>query len=447
MTVAEHGSGTPSPLPAVSLFSNCGAGDFGFAAAGFRFDVMAELVESRLAVALRNHSGARAVAGDLRQTWERVIQEWRRSSGVASPTLVAACPPCQGMSTARRDRGKEADPEAGSRDSRNLLVLPIAHVVQELAPTFVVVENVPAFLRRQVLNPATGEGISAASLLIRSLDDDYRVYPFLCDLADYGVPQTRKRAFLTFVRRGSPAELSLVGSGSSPYPVPTHAPDHGGEPTSLGTALANFDLPPLDSKCESSARDATRPLHFVPVWGERQYQMVAAVLAGSGGSAWENDECATCGRVELGDEDAACPMCGEAVLRPVVYEDGEPRLVRGFRRSSYRRMDRDSPAATITTASGRVSSSRTLHPSQNRVFSPLECALLQTIPQGFDWGTALSERGVMELRAMIGEAVPPCFTELHGAVLTGLIRSPSRDMISADDRRCRAATAKLPKNA
>ena len=33
---------------AVSLFSNCGAGDVGFGAAGFRFRVMAELVEGRL---------------------------------------------------------------------------------------------------------------------------------------------------------------------------------------------------------------------------------------------------------------------------------------------------------------------------------------------------------------------------------------------------------------
>lgn len=32
-----------SKLRAVSLFSNCGAGDVGYRDAGFRFDVMAEL--------------------------------------------------------------------------------------------------------------------------------------------------------------------------------------------------------------------------------------------------------------------------------------------------------------------------------------------------------------------------------------------------------------------
>ena len=43
----EATSITAAPA-AVSLFSNCGAGDIGFGAAGFRFRVMAELVEGRL---------------------------------------------------------------------------------------------------------------------------------------------------------------------------------------------------------------------------------------------------------------------------------------------------------------------------------------------------------------------------------------------------------------
>ena len=103
------------------------------------------------------------------------------------------------MSTVRTDRGLESDPEAGSRDHRNLLVLPIARVATALRPTLVVVENVTAFLRRMVKDPVSGEGISAARLLARFLADDYDVHPFVGDLADFGVPQTRKRSFLTFV--------------------------------------------------------------------------------------------------------------------------------------------------------------------------------------------------------------------------------------------------------
>ena len=141
-------------MKAVSLFSNCGAGDVGFAAAGFQFRVVSELVEKRLEVARLNHPDAVAVSGDLRETWPLVVDSYREAHGSETPVLLSGCPPCQGMSSARGDRGKEDDPDAGSRDGRNLLVLPIAEVARELQPTFVVVENVPAFLRRKVWDPA-----------------------------------------------------------------------------------------------------------------------------------------------------------------------------------------------------------------------------------------------------------------------------------------------------
>ena len=208
----------PAPAPAaVSLFSNCGVGDIGFAAAGFRFRVMAELLEGRLDIALRNHASASGVAGDLRNTWQDVVARWRLLHGAATPALVAACPPCQGLSTARSDRGPENDPDAGSQDDRNLLVLPISDITRALAPTFVVVENVTAFLRRMVRDPQSGEAISAARLLVGHLGNDYDVYPFLTDLADFGVPQRRKRgvphlcpADFTHSSRAPPERSSTV---------------------------------------------------------------------------------------------------------------------------------------------------------------------------------------------------------------------------------------------
>lgn len=429
-------------LEAVSLFSNCGAGDLGFREAGFRFRVMAELCEGRLSVALLNHPGAEGVPGDLRSTWPAVVRAWR---GVSSgpPVLLAACPPCQGMSTARSARGKEDKPEHGARDKRNLLVVPIANVAKALKPTYIVVENVPAFLRRKVPHPVTGTGISAARLLMAQLGDEYRVYPLLTNLADYGVPQSRKRAFLTFVRSDSVPGLALAESDATTFPIPTHAEDHGGSPRTLGEALTGLALEELDALNEERSRSKTEPLHFVPVWNRRQYEMVAAIPAGSGASAWETQQCPECGPVNVGPEDATCD-CGSPLLRPVVETDEGYRLVRGFRRSSYRRLDPQVPCATITTASGRVGSSRTLHPTENRVLSPLECARLQTLPYGFDWGDSLEEHGVDELRAMIGEAVPPLFTKAHGQVLAALRAGrKTPDRLSREDARCRTAWRKL----
>ena len=433
---------------AISLFSNCGAGDVGFADAGFQFRIMAERVESRLAVALRNHPSAQGVPGDLRDTWRDVAKLWQANHGASVPDLLAACPPCQGMSTARSDRGAENDPDASSRDPRNLLVLPIAAIAAELQPTIVVVENVAAFLRRLVRDPQSTEPVSAARLLSRLLEDSYDVFPFLTDLADYGVPQTRKRAFLTFVRRNSPEANALRQAKRAPYPTPTSAPDYGGHATTLEVALQGFGLASLDAADRARAADPEHPLHFVPVWPERQYRMVAAIPPGSGASAWENTRCDNCGPIDADAQTVVCGVCGEPLLRPVVLDDERPRLAYGFRRVSYRRMDPARPAATITTASGRVGGSRTIHPFENRILSPLECALLQTIPSDFDWGRVVEERGVMELRAMIGEAVPPQFTRLHGQLLMRLMtehRAGPR-AIGLADRRCETAGSALRPN-
>jgi DNA (cytosine-5)-methyltransferase 1 len=177
----------------VSLFSNCGAGDVGFANAGFAFDVMAELDERRLSVALRNHPCAAGVPGDLRETLPMVLELFRHRAGEEPPALLAACPPCQGMSSAQSSRGLGKDADAGSRDARNLLVRVIADAVHQLAPRVVVVENVQPFLMRKVRNPVTGEAVSAANYLIEELASSYTVFPLVADLADFGVPQSRKR--------------------------------------------------------------------------------------------------------------------------------------------------------------------------------------------------------------------------------------------------------------
>lgn len=437
--------------PSISLFSNCGAGDLGYAASGFTFEVMAELEGNRLAVCNLNHPDAKPVEGDLRKEWRTVLKElakrregWTEGERLA---LLTACPPCQGMSSARNDLGPGDDPDAGSKDDRNLLVTVIADVVRESAPQLVVVENVPQFLTRKVRHPDTREAVTAARYLTEKLNElGYEAYPVVVDLADFGVPQSRRRAFITFVRRDLPAFSVLESRGLAPYPPPAHAADYGGEHVTLAQALDG--VPPLSAKDRDSARfDGLNGLHAVPVWSERQYKMVDAIPPDEGGSAWESRSCeGGCVGVDVDDEDAECPGCGEPMLRPVVVEDGVPRLVKGFRNSSYRRMRADAPASTVTTASGRVGSDVTLHHRETRVLSPFECQKLQTFPDSFEWGEAI-RRGLGTVRAMIGEAVPPHFTELHGYVLATLLDDPDAvsdgDLLPKTDPRYRRAAKRL----
>ena len=119
------------------------------------------------------------------------------------------------------------------------------------------------------------------------------------------------------------------------------------------------------------------------------------------------DHCERCDTKGIASIEAVCPTCQSPMLRPTVRNaDGSWRLVKGFRSSSYRRMDPARPAATITTASGNIGSDRTLHPWENRVLSPAECSWLQTIPTTFQWGDSMDKWGHTSVRQMIGEAVP-----------------------------------------
>lgn len=435
-----------SRLRAVSLFSNCGAGDVGYRNAGFRFDVMAELEPNRLDVCLLNHPGAEGVPGDLRKTWKTVIKKYRAKAGNARPALLCACPPCQGMSSARSGKGSHDDAEAGSKDERNLLVTVVANVALELMPSLLVVENVPAFLTRKVHHPRDKKPVSAANYLITALAKDYVAFPLVTDLCDFGVPQSRKRAFLTFVRRDIPGLKDLLRIGRTPFPRATHALDTGkARPVTLLKALESFGLPDLDAATpETAAADEFEGFHSVPVWDERVYAMVAAIPPSTGRSAWDNEVCLHCGPVKVLEDAAICPKCDAPLLRPVVKErDGTFRLVKGFK-SSYRRMHGDRPAATVTTASGHIGSDYTIHPTQNRLLSPLECALLQTFPHDFRWGDALKKLGHTNVREMIGEAVPPAFTTMHGEVLRGLLqRNPVRAPMSMSDERGVKAWTKL----
>lgn len=424
------------PLHAVSLFSNCGAGDFGYRRAGFRFDVMAELEPKRLEVCLLNHPDAVGVPGDVRTTWRQVVETYRERTNDAPLSLLAACPPCQGMSSARGLRGFHEDADAGSKDERNLLAVVIAKVANALNPQVIVVENVPEFLVKKVRHPDTLLPVTAANLLIERLEDRYNVYPILLDMSEFGVPQTRKRTFLTFVRRGTAMWTSLMDRNMAPFPAPWP-----NEPVTVTNALASFGLDALDAAGPNTAGTG---MHSVPVWEEERYRMVAAIPPFSGASAWKNDTCLSCDRRETDPEIVVCSRCGSILPKPVVVEeDGGVRLIKGFH-TSYKRMAADKPSAAILTASGHIGSHNTIHPYENRTLSVLECAYLQTLDADFEWGASLKKYGHSNVRAMIGEAVPPLFTRQHGGVLRDLLLGHEPEgVISVDDKRCKSARSKL----
>lgn len=422
-------------MNAISLFSNCGAGDLGFKQAGFNFKILSEIEEKRIRVAKLNHPRAITVQGDLTSTWQDVISIYNENFGNEPLRLLTACPPCQGFSSARGLRGNKSDAKSGMFDERNLLMTVIPKVALSLNPSIIIIENVPAFLSRKLINPVDGSDISGAKFLEESLQEYYVMFPILSDLADFGIPQTRKRSVIVFISRNEIDILNhLENIRSIPFPIPSHVCGKS-NPISVKEAFIKKEIPSLSCTDETKiSRHDFHPLHEVRVLDDLYINIIESIPPDSGRSAWENNLCKNCNH--LNDKQSVyCEICTSLLPKPVVLKDSEYRLVSGFE-TSYKRMDSTKPASTVLTASGSISSHNTIHPYENRMLSPYECQLLQTFPDDFKWGDTKEKYSINQIRKMIGEAVPPKFTRLHGRVLYSLLSGNLRGrMMKVDDIR------------
>ena len=409
-------------LPAISLFAGAGLSDLGYGAAGFEFLVHSELEPNRAELCARNFPDSTCVIGNLWETWEEVVSGYQERTEEPL-ALINVTPPCQGLSSSNPGRGKVAD--ASTSDERNLLLLASVPVLNELKPRIVVVENVPQVLQRVVRVEENEAPCKVVEAFERGLGREYRIFPNLVQMADYGVPQDRRRAILVAIRVDELCVKQLEDEHLLPLPRPTHAqvPEDSQLPwVKLEEWLNQMDYPPLDAKSLELARSDSDPLHFVPSYRGDRYLMVADIPARSGRNAYQNSKCHECGRERVPEGVVRCPTCGELMRnRPYLKEKtGTYRLIKGFK-SSYRRMYHDRPAPTITTASSHLGSDYKIHPWENRVLSIRECADLQTVPRFYDWQWAVETRHTYLARQVIGEALPPWFTFLHGQVLRKLL--------------------------
>lgn len=407
---------TPSHLTAVSLFSGGGLSDLGYEVAGFRFLVHVEADKRRAEIGADNFPDSKWINANVQDSKDAIVQAYREAS-TQRLDLLTATPPCQGMSSSNPSRGKRQTPQAHALEAKNRLMLELIPVAKALNPRVIVAENVRQILTLDVEHE--GKRKKVVDLLGEGLPQ-YQVFSGVVNVADYGIPQVRKRALVVAVHKGEPCLERL--SSEQPWPPPSHAEQPmGGMQRWLSVRqwLNAMQYDSLDASCEAKAV-GKHPLHYVPAYGSDRYRQVSGIPPYSGRSAYENDTCPTCNRpVETGL--IRCPHCdGVMRNRPYAEKDGQPYLIKGFQ-SSYRRMSPDRPAYTITTNSSHVGSDFKIHPWENRVLSVLECADLQTVPRFYDWKRAENNRTRYLIRNLVGEALPPYFTYLHGQHLAALL--------------------------
>lgn len=415
----------PATLTAVSVCSGAGLSDVGYRYAGFRFVVQAESNPYRAQIGKDNFPDSEWVVGDIRKTWKEVVVKYKKTADQPLDLLVAT-PPCQGMSTSNPSRGKRTSRQAKKHEEKNALVLSILPIVKELCPRIIVAENV-----RQVLTLSIVRRKRTRNIVDVLQDEmkDYSLFKGVVDVANYGIPQTRKRAIIVGVRKDEKCLVELLRRKRVPWPKATHGED--GDPfITIGKWLAELKYERLDAKTAANAK-GSHPLHFVPHYNGDRYLQVSSIPKNTGRSAYENDHCPDCGNFPVPLNLVRCNKCAGLMRnRPYVLVHRKPRLISGFK-SSYRRMNAKKPAATITTNSSHVGSDFKIHPSENRVLSILECADIQTVPRNYNWTRPMRDDRTYSVRNVVGEAFPPFFTFLHGRLLQRLLTLDGGKSINA----------------
>ncbi len=417
-------------LPCVSLFSSGGIGDLGLRAAGLKTICANELLPERASLFRANFSDCDMIAGNIYDHIEDLISVAKERLNGEELFLILATPPCQGMSS--NGLGKLlSEIRKGNRpklDSRNSLILPTLDIVKKLNPRWVIFENVTAM--RNTVIEFNGELTRILDVIDTTLTTNYAGKAYDVDVSGYGVPQKRTRLITVYTR--DEKGKNILRGGGDLRPEPTHDSEgKNGKKKRVSVLDAIGDFPPLDAKKKENAKSKSDYLHQVPVLDEEKYFWVSntPINETAFNNQCVNKECGYQNNPRHGaarlnginqskkDTPVYCVKCGSLLPRPwVKNKDGKYRIMKGFI-SAYKRMDPQAPSPTLTTNFTYTCSDNKIHPTQNRVLSLAEACVLQSISKyDYSWET-LNEKDLRKrasitlIRDVIGESVPPYFTE------------------------------------
>lgn len=349
----SHQSMVSDPLVAVDLFAGAGGLTLGAIRAGFDVRVAVEIDPDTCLTYRTNHPSTTLLERDARTLSGQDLLGLLRGK---RPDLLMAGTPCQGFSSLTVKSAQE--------DPRNQLINDLARLVDEARPATVFMENVPGLASRgkQVFD----------SLLQRLKDAGYEVQWWNVQMADYGVPQRRRRLVL------------LAGRGFSinlPHPTHTRSPT---TPDLLPWNTVRATLVAADPPCTLAAARKTG--------GPRAYDW--HIVRDLRPETKKRLQAATPGSLRFDLDDSLLPNC---------HRNGYT----GYR-NVYMRMQWDAPAPTITAGCTTPAKGRFGHPDPQRTtISVREAASLQTFPKTFRLATDKIDVAC----SLIGNAVPPRFAE------------------------------------
>jgi DNA (cytosine-5)-methyltransferase 1 len=354
-------------LSAVEIFAGGGGLAVGLREASFRTVAAVEVEPNAAATFKANHPEVQLFQQDVRTVTGKTLL--KLAGGRVD--VLAACPPCQGFSSLT-SRWRRSDP-------RNELISEVARLAEEIKPRAVMVENVPGL-------------IDKGKLLFDDLLSRLKALGYYCDwsvlqVADYGVPQKRRRLVL------------LAGLGFRiDMPKPTHSRTGAGDLPlwrTVGSAIRGLGRAVSLADSHKLGGPQNMNWHVVrQISAENKLRLRHA----KPGAVW----------TKLPEE--VRPPCHRGT-----YE--------GFT-NVYGRMRWDEPSPTITAGCTTLSKGRFGHPTQNRTISLREAALLQTFPAQYHFETQHLERAC----EIVGNALPCVFAEAVAVEVAKALNAHSKEL-------------------
>ncbi len=345
-------------MKGASLFCSAGIAETYFKDNGIDIVVASELIKQRCDLHSWLYKDCNTICGDITnpEIFDTVKQEVLRTKC----KFLIATPPCQGMSTLGK---KEYE-----TDKRNYLVFYALDMIDCCDFDYILIENVPKFLK--LYFPYRDGLYTLLDIITDKYNDAYNIESYILNAKDYGVPQSRPRGFIKIWKKGL--------SWRNPEPQ-----------SEITLREAIGDLPSLESGQDSGIK-----WHYSRVHNERDIDAMRYTPEGK-----------------------------SAFLNSVHYpKKANGERMKGFH-NTFARMRWDEPCPARTIQSGNMGGHNNGHPgriqkdgtySDARVLTMRELFIVSSLPADWDLPTNITDTFI---RAVIGEAIPPRFSE---AIIKGI---------------------------
>lgn len=352
---------------ALSFFSGAMGLDLGLEQAGFEVLLSCEIDNACRKTIVKNKPQV-ALIDDINKYTANEIRNTAKLAPDDEIDLVVGGPPCQAFSTAGKRKGLD--------DARGNVFLKFLEVSIELAPKFIVIENVRGLLSAPLKHrPHNQRGFGSAPLvpeeekggvlfhvLQKLRNEGYGVSFNLYNSANFGTPQKRERVVVVCSRDGE----------KLPYLTPTNSENE------------LFDLPKWRS-FKDAMKGAKIDKHHHLEFPEKRLKYYRKLKAGQ---YWKHLP------LELQKE----------ALGKSYYSGGGKT---GF----LRRLSWDAPSPTLVTHPA-MPATDLAHPTEDRPLSVEEYKKIQEFPESWE-----IEGSLIEQYRQIGNAVPGSLGSAIGRLL------------------------------